>query len=308
SLPDPARLAHAPWSLCVRGGTVSLIGGRTVGGRPLTDDQGVVVQGGAQAWLVWHNTRMRVTPKAARILSADQPVPVDERWLNGLPQGPDFAAPAIPQQGQQFAGPNNTLAPAGQIFHVAAIAGTQERYYVQLPDGLSSISETQARLLLDTPGANTPREITPSAAASKPSRTNLHSRALPESPPDTARYEPQQPLCAVYQQTGKLSTDARFTIGGTVPSTSATSQGLDQVLLPGGGTFAGTLSGPGQPLQTFALITDQGLRYPVPTTDDMAKLGYASDSAVPIPANLLQLFKEGPALTTTAALRPVPAK
>ena len=94
-----------------------------------------------------------------------------------------------------------------------------------------------------------------------------------------------------------------------IPAPSGqTSSGLDQVVLPGGGTFAGTLSGPGQPLQTFSLLTDQGLRYPVPTADDIAKLGYGTKDATPIPANLLQLFKEGPTLTSSAAQRPVPAK
>jgi type VII secretion protein EccB len=267
------------------------------------------VQGGSQAWLIWRNSRMKITAEAARGLSAEQPVPVDERWLNGLPQGPDYAAPSIPQQGQEFPGPNNAPAPAGQIFRVAAIAGTPERWYVQLPDGLASISATQARLLLDSPSAAPPRDITPAGAASRPSKTNLYDRALPDSPPHVVPYDPQQPLCTVYRNVSKLSTDARFTIGGRLPVPSGrTSSGIDQVVLSGGGTFAGTLSGPGQPLQTFALLTDQGLRYPIPTADDIAKLGYGTKDATPIPANLLQLFKEGPTLTSSAAVRPVPAK
>ncbi|WP_131739254.1 type VII secretion protein EccB [Actinomadura roseirufa] len=315
SLPDPSKPARSPWSLCVVGGSsVSLVGGRDVGGALLADSRAAIVRNGQQTWLIWHNSRMRILPKAVRGLTADQPVPVDERWLNGLPQGPDYAAPPIPGWGTRAAGPDGPT-PVGQLFRVAEVAGTSERWYVQLADGLAGISTTQARLLLDAatgapdaPGQ--PRPLTPGAAAAKPSKTNLYSRDLPEVPPSIVGYDPGRPLCAVYRDTAKLSTDARFTIGGTLPTASRTptTSGLDQVVVPGGGTFAGTLSGPGQPLQTYCLLTDQGMRYPVPTSDDIAKLGYSPERAVPVPANLLQLFTEGPALASDAALRPVPAR
>lgn len=314
SLPDPSKLARGPWSLCVRNSTtVSLVGGSDVGGRPLSDAQAVIVQDGAQAWLIWRNTRLRVSLNAVRSLTAEQPVRVDGRWLNGLPQGPDFAAPPIPGWGKRVPGPEGALTPVGQLFRVPAVAGTPERWYVQLPDGLSSISTTQARLLLDAatggPGApGQPRPISPGAASSKPSRTNLHSRELPEHPPSIVGYDRRQPLCAVYRNAARLSTDARFTIGGSLPAPPQSAARLDQVILPGGGTFVGTLSGPGQPPQAFALLTAQGMRYPVPTKDDIAKLGYSADQAVPVPANLLGLFDEGPVLASDAARRPVPAK
>jgi hypothetical protein len=113
----------------------------------------------------------------------------------------------------------------------------------------------------------------------------------------------------VYRNTGKLSTEARFTIGGSLPASAATptAQDLDQVVMPGGGTFSGTLSQSGQKPQAFSLITEQGMRHPVATPDDVAKLGYSVTTAVPVPANLIQLFRTGPILTSTAAMRPVPA-
>lgn len=310
SLPNPDDLAHAPWSLCVRhtgqGSTVSLVGGRDVGGKPLAEDQGLLVQGG-ESWLIWRDTRMKISSRAARVLSPQAPVPVDPHWLNGLPQGPDFAAPTIPERDTITRGPNGDPTPAGQVFRVQAIAGTPERWYAQLPDGLSNISATQARLLLDVPGATPPRDITPAAAASRPSKTNLYNRDLPESPPRIAGYDPRRPLCAVHRDTDKLSTDAAFTIGGTLPTATPTPAVLDQVVIPGGGTFAGTLPGPGRSPDSFSLITDQGTRHPIPTSDDMGKLGYTAKQAVPVPTNLLALFEEGPALTALAARRPVPA-
>ncbi|MFF5264780.1 type VII secretion protein EccB [Actinomadura viridis] len=312
SLPEPSRLTKAPWSLCVRGTSVSLAGGRDVGGRALADAQGVLVQGGAQTWLIWRHTRLRLSPQAARVLTADRPAPVDERWLNGLPQGPDFAAPPVPRWGQRSSGPDGAPTPIGQVFRVAAIAGTPARWYVQLADGLAGISQTQARLLLETAGnapnaPGPPRDISPGAAGARPSQTTLYRRDIPENPPEIIPYQATEPLCAVYRDTGKLSTESRFTIGGALPTAPSGGTGLDQVIMPGGGTFAGTLSSPGQKPQAFSLLTEQGVRYPIATADDVAKLGYSLNSAVPVPANLLQLFRQGPILTSSQAIRPVPA-
>ncbi|MEW2358428.1 type VII secretion protein EccB [Spirillospora sp. NPDC029432] len=304
SLPDPRKPAEPPWSLCVRTtdgrSQVTLAGGRDIGGRPLTDVQGVLVQAGAQPWLIWRSTRLRISPRAARVLTAAPPVPVDERWLNGLPQGADFAPPRIPGAGEPG---------IGRLFRVAAVAGTPERWYVQLADGLSSISQTQARLLLDAPGApGPPSDISPGEAGERPSRTNLHSRALPERPPRIIAYTPADPLCAVYHNTDRLSTDARFTIGGSLPDArSRATNGLDQVTLPGGGAFAGTLAVPGQRPQAYSILTDQGVRHPVATREDVARLGYGTTAATPVPANLLNLFRTGPTLSSEAAKWPVPA-
>ena len=317
SLPDPGNLVRAPWSLCVRNTSasaqlpvslVSLVGGRDVGGHVLTDREAVLVRAGDQTWLVWRNSRLRISPDAARTLT-QAPVPaIDERWLNGLQQGPDYAAPNIPGKGQKRAGPDGQLSVAGQVYKVRAIAGSAERWYVQLPDGLSGISETQAGLLISAGSSGPERLIPPATANANIAPTSLFSRDLPEHPPALATRDPSALLCVVYRDTEKLSTNSRFTIGGFLPSGhTANPAGPDQIILPGGGAFAGTLAGPGQQPQSFALITEQGVRHPIPTADDATKLGYSTGSAAPVPANLLQLFHLGPALTSNAARRPAPA-
>ncbi|MFC0041459.1 type VII secretion protein EccB [Actinomadura rayongensis] len=320
SLPDPARLGRGPWSLCVRtvangAAVVSLVGGRDVGGRGLSDGEAVLVRAGGRPWLVWHDRRMRISVEDARALTAEEPVLVDARWLNGLPQGPDFTAPSVPGWGSRAPGPDGAPTPVGQVFEVAAVAGTPARWYVQLRDGLSSISQTQARLLLEAAGTRPDgpgqvRVIPPGVAAARPSRTNLHSDDLPEDPPRPIGYASSVPLCVVYRGTDKLSMDARFTVGATLPAMTGNSisAGLDQVVISGGGTFAGTLALPGHRPQAYALITDQGVRYPVATAADVAKLGYSMADAAPVPANLMQLFRDGPVLASDAARRPVPAR
>ncbi|GAA2590123.1 type VII secretion protein EccB [Actinomadura fulvescens] len=312
SLPDPSKLVRAPWSLCVHTPpsstiatpVVSLIGGRDTGGRPLTDTQAVLVQGGPQTWLIWRNTRMRISRQSTRLLTNAPPPQVDERWLNGLPQGPDYAPPPIPNRGALAQPtPDGRTPTIGQVYRIPPIAGSTERWYVQLSDGISGISKTQAGLLLSLPGARTAIDITP-AAATNISTTNLFNRQLPESPPTALPYEPSEPLCAVYSDT---SLTARFTIGGTLPPPPATRSSIDQIVLPGGATFAGTLTAPNQQPQSFSLITEQGVRYPIPTPEDATKLGYTPTKSAQVPANILQLFRQGPALTSTAAVRPVPA-
>jgi type VII secretion protein EccB len=327
SLPDPKKLAKAPWSLCVDNAAsptglptsvVSLIGGEGVGGRSLGSGQAVLVQASGQSWLVWNNQRMRVASAESHLLSNDQPVSVADKWLNGLPQGPDFAAPDIPGRGQTVAGPAGQ-AQVGQVYEVAAVAGSQETWFVQMTDGLAGISQTEAALLLadtrNTGALSKPVQIPASAAASRTSATQVHKDALPQTMPTVTTFDPSQPLCVVYAGTDKLSTDAHLTIGGSLPNPhtqavaaapSGPAGGLDQVVLRGGGTLAGALTGPGQRPQSYFLITDQNIRYPIPTADDVAKLGYSAGNAVPVPVNLLQLIPQGPALTAQGALTPVP--
>jgi ESX secretion system ATPase EccB len=320
ALPDAKKLARAPWSLCVRrtsstsddSGVVSLVGGRDVGGTTLAADQGILVQGRSQAWLIWNNKRLKVSSASARVLTNEQPVLVSERWLNGLPQGPDFRAPTIPDWGKPTEGPNGGEVRVGQVFRVPAVAGSPERWYVQLTDGLAGISRTQARLLLETHEGGgrprPPRDVSPAAVTAATSSIKLHDSALPESPPRITAYDPSRPLCAVYRYTDRLSTEARFTIGGALPSiagSAAPGNGVDQVVLPGGGTLAGALPGPNQRPQSYFLVTAQGLRFPVATPVDLTKLGYSAESAVPVPANLLLLLREGPTLTSSAATNPV---
>jgi type VII secretion protein EccB len=330
TLPDPKSMARGRWSLCVRRtangqgvqrSAVSLVGGREVGGRPLGDGQAVVVRAGDQVWLVWNDRRMRVPSGGERVLTADQPVEVTQNWLNGLPAGPDFKAPDIPHLGDKVDGPGGS-ARVGQVYVVRT--GAEDRWYVQLADGLASIYQTEGVLLLGDPavkdkayGGELAREleIDPAAAAARPSPTQVHNAGLPATTPKAERYDPMTPLCAVYSGTDQRSLAARLTIGGTLPALTTTAVAqtatptsagpIDQVVLPGGGTLAGTLATSGQSPQAYSVVTDQGFRFPLQSSDEVAKLGYKIADAAPVPANLLRLIPEGPALDPVRARTPV---
>jgi type VII secretion protein EccB len=326
SLPDPDKPAKAPWSLCVRtaengrGGTtpvVTLVGGRNVGGRTLVGAEAVVVTAANQPWLIYNNQRMRLTPGGLRALGTNQPAPVSDVWLNGIPQGSDFVAPSIPGRGGTGPGPNAQDAPVGQVYRVQSPTGGGDLWYVQLSDGPALISESQANLLLSDPASKdvpTPKLVN-SAQLGRLSPQRI--KALPDTMPRPTAYDLAQPLCAVYAGTDGLSMDAQLAIGGTLPevtttavgapTSSAVTGGIDQIDVPGSGTLAGQLTTAKVRPQSFFIVTDQGLKFPIPKVDDVKKLGFDASKASAVPSNLLRLIPQGPDLVPADALKPVPA-
>jgi type VII secretion protein EccB len=324
SLPDPEKPARAPWSLCVRianndqGGTtpvVSLVGGRGVGGQPLGGDEAVVVTASNQSWLIYNNQRMRLTESGLSALGTTQSAPVSDVWLNGIPLGSDFIAPEINGRGRNGPGPGGRSAPVGQVYQVPSPTGGVDQWYVQLADGPALISESQANLLLRDPQSQGELQRAKPVNAAELGRTSQQNlKALPDVMPRPVPYEPAIPLCAVYSGTDSLATDAHLTIGGSLPDirttalapTAATNAtGIDQIVLPGSGTLAGQLTTPKVAPQTFFILTDQGLKFPIQKADDLKKLGFDASKASPVPSNLLRLIPPGPVLDPKAALIPV---
>ena len=58
---------------------------------------------------------------------------------------------------------------------------------------------------------------------------------------------------------------------------------------------------------SFSIITDLGLRFPVPSEKVLEALGYRAVDAVPLPAALVQRIPAGPTLDPAAALHVAPA-
>ncbi|MEV7968401.1 type VII secretion protein EccB [Sphaerisporangium sp. NPDC088356] len=331
SLPAPEKLVHGPWTACVAesvdpSGTrrpyVSLVGGMDVGGRPFGGDA-MLADDGQQSWVILADRRMRVSDAGVRALTAERPRQVPATWLNALPIGPDFRGPSIPGLGAKVRGPDGRLSAVGRVYTVPAVTGGAPRWHVLLRDGLASITQTQATLLLQDPaskgayGRSPVRAIELDAAranAAPQSRTSLAADGLPSTMPEVTTPDPASQLCAVYPDTAKGSTRARLTIGSRVaipvPQGAASDQDhVDQVMLPpGGAVLAGLLPGEGRldAVQNYSLITDQGRRFALASGDLLPKLGYEQSEVAPLPAQLLHLIPEGPALDPAAAHVPVP--
>ncbi|MCC5577116.1 type VII secretion protein EccB [Microtetraspora sp. AC03309] len=330
SLPASEKLVKGPWSACVtevtdaagsRTSYVTLVGGRDVGGREIGGDA-MIVEDGRQDWMIWGDKRMRVTGEGARGLIGETARRVPAAWLNAIPQGPDFRSPDVPGRGRKVRGPEGRAAVVGQVFTVPAMAGSSARWYVLRDDGLAPISILQASLLLEDPESKKkvygrrpvkPIEIDAATANTAPvSKTGMAVADLPTEMPKIMTPDVSAPLCAVYADSQTGSARARLTIGSRmdipVPPTSGDQEHFDQVLLPpGAAALAGLLPGDGQlsAVHSYALITDQGRRFAVESADLLANLGYQLSDVTPVPAQILHLIPEGPALDPAAARKPL---
>ncbi|TQS23995.1 type VII secretion protein EccB [Microbispora hainanensis] len=330
SLPPKDKLVHGPWSVCVVDGPdasgtprpyVTLVGGLDVGGRPLGGGA-MVVDDGRQKWVVWGDRRMRASTSAVNALSA-QPRKVPATWLNALPEGPAFSGPKVPNLGRKVRGPDGKVTAAvGQVFTVPGIGGAPARWYVLLSDGLAPISLTQATLLLSDPATKAAygrRPLQPiridaaTAGAALSRQPSMLGGGMPETMPTVVSPASTTPLCAVFAGTGSGSTRATLTVGASIaiptPRTPGTQDTFDQVLLPpGSAAVAGLLPGEGQlgSITNYFLVTDQGRRFAIASAGLLPKLGYGAADTTPVPAQLLHLIPEGPALDPAAARVPVP--
>ncbi|TYB40877.1 type VII secretion protein EccB [Actinomadura chibensis] len=324
SVPAAKRLVGGPWSVCVRqnagGGpgqsVVSLVGGRDVGGEPLDPATGVVVSTGANNnWLIWKNQRMLLSPAGLTVLSASAPAAVSPGFVNALPPGPDFAPPRIPGAGgkPQFAGAAGVI---GQVFRVKGV-GSGDQPYVLMADGYAPISPLQAALIQNSAAYTQPKDtpLDGAAVTNHRSAQPVLDERLPQTAIKVRPYDAKDSLCVVYPDTKKSSTAAKLTIGGGADlpmPTQATGTGVDNVVLPpGSAVLAGVLpaSGSIEAINTYALVADDGKRYSLKSPETAKALGYSisaeKNDAVPVPANLLNLVPQGPALDPQKALEPI---
>ncbi|MER7207258.1 type VII secretion protein EccB [Streptosporangium sp. NPDC000239] len=333
SLPARDRLVRSPWSACVVEGAdangerrpyTTLVGGFAVGGEPIGQDKAMLVEQDGQAWLLWSNQRMRVSTEGARALTEERPRQVPLAWLNALPAGPDFRSPSVPGLGRQTRGPDGGASIVGRVFTVAPVAGGGAKWYVQLADGLAPLTPAQAALLLQDPGSKKAYgrapvkaiELDPATATgARRSATSMGGGDLPRTMPAVITPPSTSPVCAVYADTERGSAKALLTVGSTVavptpPKGWFNQDVVDQVVLPyGGGALAGLLPGDGRldAIQSLYLVDDQGRRHAVTSPQALTALGYTTQDIAPLPAHLVHLIPEGPALDIPAARKPVQA-
>ncbi|MFI6450098.1 type VII secretion protein EccB [Streptosporangium amethystogenes] len=331
SLPATDKLVRTPWSACVVEGTdargerrlhTSLVGGLNVGGRPIGTDSAMVVEEGNETWLLWSNQRMLVPADNVRALPEGARRQVPAAWLNALPIGPDFRGPKVPGLGRAARGPGGGRSVVGRVYRVPALVGAPEKWYVLLSDGLAGLNPTQVNLLLQHPDSKKAygrRQALPietdaaSVNGMKVSATRMDSTGLPPVMPKIITPNPTDPLCAVYSDTERGSTQATLTIESTVriptPPTGRFNQdAVDQVVLPPGtGALVGVLPGNGRldSVQSLYLIGDQGRRHAIQTPEALGSLGYSVEDVAPLPAQLMLLIPEGPVLDPAAARNPV---
>jgi type VII secretion protein EccB len=331
-LPSSATTISGPWSACSLQGAspsgaatpyVRLTLGQAPAGTPLPASHALLVSAlDGTPYLVWNGHRLRLPGGTAALTAlgyaSASPLPVGDAWLSALPQGPDLAAPALPDPGQAGAAVAGRPALVGQVYATGSGAGAQ--YFVELRDGLAPVTAVQAGLLLAQPGlrslypAGQPAAIpvTAVAAATTRSATSLASTGLPATPPPlVAAAAGQLEACETYAPGGSFlpsvwtvsmpASSATQLPSGTPADTSGQAV-ADQVQLPaGGGAVVQAIPAPGASGGTLYVVTDEGVKFPLPDASVLTALGLAGATPARLPSALLDLLRTGPTLDPKAA-------
>jgi type VII secretion protein EccB len=284
SLPAESALVRGPWAVCAKGGATVRVGGVSTRGRELGPSGAALVSAGGGEWLLWHSTRLAIRPAVAQTLFGADPAAVPLAWLDSLPRGPDFAAPALPGAGQTVTGPSGTPAPVGQVY----VQQSPLQYYALTGDGrLAAVTPVAAALLERAAGAQPGQPVSTSSAASDLGGTTVLTPGLPTTVPRLAGASPV--LCAVY----RAGSGPALTVGGVVPSGGTTSGAVRTWFPPGGGALVRSAHG-------WLLLADAH-RYPVGSAAAAQALGYdLGRDAVALPPSVTGLLAPGPALRITA--------
>ncbi len=329
SLPPTSRVVGRPWTICSAQGrdqagssvttTLLLVGTPAAGGVPLGDGALFVKDSDAGTrYLLWQGRRYRITgddPDAViRSLYGFQAqvVEVGTAWLNSLPAGQDIGPIPIERFGEESDAVHGRSV-GDVVFHSVA---NGRQYYLVLDDGLAHLTELQM-LLVRGHYEVEPEEITAAAANAAPVSNALDpasdDAAPPVAPPELRPVTGDTtPLCAETTDaasTPVLTLDADLTVATpAIPTIAESPEGVrlaDWVLVPPGHiAVVRAVASDTTDIGAYHLVTDVGLRFPVPSVDALGMLGYAPEHAVDMPAALVQRIPTGPTLDPYAARLP----
>jgi len=83
-------------------------------------------------------------------------------------------------------------------------------------------------------------------------------------------------------------------------------EAVDRVLIPAGHAAVLALKpGPDVAPVSYVIITEEGVKYPVPNMDTLRILGYDDVDPMPVAPSLLRQVRSGPALSQDAAYQVV---
>ncbi|MFD6563289.1 type VII secretion protein EccB [Micromonospora profundi] len=329
ALPGRKSLTGLPWSVCdvpdpvdPRRSTTRVVIDRALPGGAPVGDRAVLVTVDGQRHLLTGNSRLEVLggdqSVAALRMSGTPPLPVGQQLLNALPAGPPLRKLSLPGLGDRSGlSVGGRPATIGQVFQAAG------QHYVLAREGLVSISEITALLMISGGGQIT--DITPDQAGRLLTEQRLEPDGMPRTLPSLYPARAGQTLlCATYRAgnaggppttTLEVFDRAPAELSATEPNSVPVRQSnrdavrtAESVLLPGGkgvlaqaAPGAGT-SGSGAAGSTVYLISPQGVRYPLGSAEALGALGYEGVTPLAVPGSLLALIPTGPTLDREDAL------
>jgi type VII secretion protein EccB len=327
ALPDPAGLRGAVWSVCAmassdtdgsRHPATVLALTRTPAPDALGSGHALAVRAaGGPTFLVWQGIRYQLTRDwAVNVLGLGTPTDVEPAWLNQLPAGPDLGPLTVAGRGRP--GPPLGGAPTriGQVY-LSRMAGRADRYFLVQGDGLSPLNDTALDLALgdpDTAAVYAPDRVEPlSLTAAALAGATISNRpvlpdAVPATPPPMADPPVGNHTWCVQEQGGgavvRVTTPA-------IPSIPADQGGIGVTRTQASASAVGVQAGigglarlgrPGQATGALLfLITDAGVKFPVPGDDSAKALGYNPAAAAVVTPSLLGLLPTGPTLDLAQA-------
>ncbi|SFF47447.1 type VII secretion protein EccB [Actinacidiphila alni] len=336
-LPAAGRLDTGPWEVCAGTRptdtgerapltTVVVDAEDTAGG--VAGDRALLVSGPDGAFhLIWHGNRFKLASTRATAdalgYGAAKTTPVSASFLDAVPAGPDLAPTSVPDQGE--AGPvlDGRQSRVGQIFTVRT-PGAAEQYYLLKRSGLRPLSVTAAALALSGPdvrekayggGAPTALPLSVDALNSAlaprdtvPDDVQRTEAALPAAPPPLLTIGDETSVCVRLAVDGRntrigLVTVASATLGAAAvappEATAPACLAVDAVAVPpDGGSLVRVLGSAGGAVgDTTYLVTDQGVKYRLPSAAAARALGYDPARARGLPSPLLGMLPTGPDLS-----------
>lgn len=313
-LPKAGLLVKGPWSVCTHASTVggvglvhttTVAGGIPTGGQPLGNEALLVKsQTSGNEWVIWNNKRMSIEGDTLTItFPGAQAITVPSVWLDSITQGQPFAAPSIQGQGTLVTGPDGSTVKVGQLYTVNNFGSTQK--FVTLQSGqVARVSQLQASLLLEQPGAAQAKPLPASDLNGGHEVSPLPSNDLPASAPDVSGAAASGPFCVQYTRSGakQVLTGSRMPSGGTPTNAPLGSDQIDDIDLPPG---RGALVQETGNNVSYFLIAD-GRRFSLASNAVPGYLGYSTSDAVQLPPGVVDLIPAGPAFDPAEATNAVP--
>jgi type VII secretion protein EccB len=336
SLPASSAVADPSFATCTRTPpdlpaateptSTLVVGANDRTGQVLAPGRGVLVSlpsGGLFLLTEGHRFKVVDQASAAALGYEGEPsVPVSDNWLDTVPAGRDLGLITVPDSGDNGPTVGGTRTRVGQVL-------SDGGFYLVHADGLTPISQTEANLVLDnaanaaaySDGRPAPVRVPVSAVDGAPRSASVGTAAAATTS-DAADYPRTLPivtpaasgvvLCALGdgQDSAEIVAERSLPLpqGGKVMPVSVRTDDrvADEVYVPpGSGALVREELGAGAGIGTLYLVTDAGMKYPVPTPDAQAALGYAGMSAHQVSGTLLALLPTGPTLDPTAARQSV---
>jgi type VII secretion protein EccB len=326
SLPrNTRRLVRSPWTVCSQvvvkqiGSNVARVTVDVGGTAPtagLSPDDGVIVASphGGQQYLLWRGQRLKIGSSlilSALSLQSSQPLTVGTAFMNALPEGPTLTTPSVPSQGSSGPPVGNTRTLVGQLLRTT---GTDD-YRLVLSDGFVGVTPIEAALLQTLSLNGQRRDPIPISQAVaiglhgsnvgddvKKQFADLPGTAVPRVPDGPAQ---AGGICVVYRENAAptLAVPAGSAPEPADISDSPQSQNgkADVVRVPA--ERAALVRGDNDSATRF-VIAAPGSKFAASALA-LGGLGYGSVTPVTLPAHLLLLIPNGPALDTEAARRSI---